>query len=308
MHVRAVEVEVLAVEEEPLVGGEREPAHAERGRLGVAPLAVHSDRSGEAVAVGAVGVPQLRLDDHARQLDFDGRAGWDGAVHGFEPGDRVRGVADDAGDADLDRPRFVVDDRDDGVHVGAFAVDVRGGDADAVPVDANPVGDDEADVAVDAAVEAEVPGPRCQARIPAVVHADEDFVLPGGDRVREVHGERGVAALVPPDEAPVDVDVGDLEDAEELQGDPFADPLRTDVDRASVAAVADVEPLLAEVGQVEGVRQTDVIPLRIRCFRLRARMLAVGERPVVVDEMLLADHAIGPLGHGAGRTRWCGPP
>jgi hypothetical protein len=285
-----VQVEVLAVEEEPAVGGELEPSDAERGRLQIAHLVVDNDRNGQRVAVRMVGMPQEGMIDGSCEVDHLGRAGGNRAADVRERRDRAAGVGDDGHDGDLDRTGLVVDDLDRGVHLGPPGVDDRGGHADAVPVDTDRVGDDQADVAVDAAGEAVVPGPRCQARVPVVVHTDEDVVRTGDHRIGDVDDERRVAALVAPDQAAIDEHLGDLEHAEELQRHPLARPRLGHLEAPAVAAMADVEPGLAEVRQVERVRQTDVVPLGVGGFELSTGVLTVVERPVVIDEALLADH------------------
>ena len=253
--VGAVEDQPLAVEEEPLVRIEAEPAEAERARHAVRALPVDVNLRRDTVKRGVVRRPQLRVrDPRERQLDRLAGAGGesDGLLRAADlaaPGVRER--MDHAG-APLSVA--VVDDGAPDRRGGALARDLGRRDEHAggpvvVHREVDGVGGDEPHVAVDAPVEGVPDGEGRDVGVVAVVDLDGDEVIPPSPRdldlagvvglhpgsargglaerhqVRDLDRERGVAPLVAPGEGAVDVDVGDLVGPFEVEEQPLSSHL-----------------------------------------------------------------------------------
>jgi len=205
-----------------------------------------------------VGVPELGVGQGVGGLgDVNGGAGGEGLGAG-EGGD---GAAIGVEEVGLEDAGFgigaVIAELGLDIDGGGLGGDFGGGHEGAVPGDVEGVGEDEADVAVDAAAEDVFAGAGGELGVPEVVDADGDDVVAGGDGGGDIQGKASVAAAVDADGAAVEGDFGDLKGAIEFQGDTFAGPVGGDGEVFAIPAVAGVEPGGFEVGHAEGVGQAD---------------------------------------------------
>ena len=195
-----------AIEEEAPLGVNREAAHAEALAYLVLYLAVQhqTHRAGVEIRV-ADAVPQVRVLQRDRRVQA--LAGQHLGTGGVVNRELDLAVALHPG-LDLDVSVCAVDSGRD-LHARAAEVIQR----DVVPVD-----DQQADVAVDAAVEGEVSLLGVDAVIFAVVRLHDQLIAVGQQR-RDIRAEGGVAAVVAGDLHPVQRDLGAGIHALKLQPD-----------------------------------------------------------------------------------------
>ena len=241
-----------AIEEEAPLGVNREAAHAEVLAYLVLYLAVQHEahRAGVEIRV-ADAVPQVRVLQRDRRVPA--LAGQHLGTGGVVNRELDLAVALHPG-LDLDVSVCAVDSGRD-LHARAAEVIQR----DVVPVD-----DQQADVAVDAAVEGEVSLLGVDAVVFAVVRFHDQLIAVGQKR-RDIRAEGGVAAVVAGDLHPVQRDLG-----------------------AGIHALK---------------LQPDLLGILVKSGRRKPRLVDAGAAPVVVAAVLAVDVVPGVRQvHGSGLT------
>ena len=292
VHADAMDLEVLTVEVEAVIGGVLNPAIAEGGVVGVHDLAVDDDLGAGHVEVGVVGIPESGVGS----LDRSGKGGGLAGSNALLGGGGADGLAALGGqhrllDGDGNVRVAVVGDR--GLEVGGhgragcvLGLKVGRGDDNAVLLDVHRIGDHEVDVAANAG-----------AGVPAggrdlVVNAHGDDVLAAKvDKVGNVKREGRVAVGVGSQLLAVDVDRGIHVDAVKVDEDGLALEVLAHLKALAIPAhTAGLVGALAlarlDVVLVDGVvmRNVDVLPGGVIVGRLlSARGLAEVELPVLVE-------------------------
>ena len=279
----AAEGEVAAVEEEALVGVEADVADAEGLGDGVV-----ADLGGEGVEEGiGDAVPAVGVGDGYGDGDGVGAGGGEGLAGDVE-GDGL-GLAGGVGEGDGDGEAGL------GVGEGVLA-DADAGGAVVEGADADGVGDDELDAAVEAAEDVEVAGEGEDVGGLGVGDADAELgALAGGGEVGgELVAEGGVTAAVLAEPDVVEHDVGDGAGALEADEDALAFPLGAGLEGEFVDAEgAGVGVVALGVGGVPSVGEGDGLPFG------PGEVPAVAEAPAVVEGLGLAGGE-GAGGEGAG--------
>ncbi|CDD29367.1 unknown [Firmicutes bacterium CAG:94] len=281
----------LPVKEEALFGRKGEPPHAEGCLLALGLLALHREGGLHGVELRALGAPQVG-GKHLQLLGDGFLFPRGGFPAGLRLGHRFPLVLHHG--RKPEGPFLGGEVLHLGLHLHQRPLPggLGRGHPDALPGHPHRVGDKQAHVPVDAAVEHVLPGPGRLAGIPQVVHPHEHQVLPGAQQLGHIHRKGGVAALVAAGQLAVDVDLRRLESRLELQGHPLAKPGLGQEKGLPVAAVAHIELALHKVGDAKGVGQADVRPGAVVKGRGGCRgKIPVAEFPPLVPQNLFSCHS-----------------
>src|SRR5579859_886182 len=290
VNIGAVEVVVLAVEEEALIGGPLNPAESEGSHVFVEQPGTRIDASAHGVQNRMRWTPQGRFGNEQRRLleclrDV-GRNRFLGMRAGYGVACRIENIGDQR-EANL-AVALVFD-------IGCYAdrasilAQTGRGDEGAVPIHVQHGGGNKIDVAINAAVKVMLASAWIQLRVPEIVEADGDQVVAGVQRPGDVERETCIAPQMFADAPAVDEYLGILKSSLELNCIAASRRYWPDCQMATIPAITDIELRVAEVGNAEGVRKSDGLPVSIvEANILGASNIAQMEAPVRIDELTLS--------------------